>query len=77
MSVKTHKILILLLLLLLLLLFPDKSFLCLLKYHNNFRTIPVTFLVNLVFKYQDDIFRYYKGRQSQQLQRFDPELNAI
>ena len=31
----------------------------------------------LVYKYQDDIFRYYESRESQRLNRFDLELDAI
>ena len=31
----------------------------------------------LVYKYRDDIFRYYERRQSQRRQRFDLELDAI
>ena len=58
--------------------FPDKSFFGLLNYHNDSSTIPIAFIVKiLVLKYRDDIFRYYERRQSQRLQRFDLELDAI
>ena len=44
-------------------------------YHNDFSTIPVAFIV--VYKYRYDICRYYERRESQRLQRFDLELDAI
>ena len=51
---------------------------CLSNYRNDSSTVPVVFTSKiLVYMYRVDILRLYERRQSQRLQRFDLELDAI